>query len=934
MVSDGARPSGKSLPVATTIRSDPASATARSAAKALPVATTIRSDPGALQPLSDSAAGFSPSIPVPASSTPGAAMGPRYELQAELGRGGEGAVYRAFDRHADELVALKIIEGVQEGSAELARLRRELAIARRITHPGIVRLHDLVEIDGRWALSMQLVEGSSLEQRIARGPRLSASEIVKLAHQLAEALAAAHEAGITHRDLKPANVLLHADGRPVISDFGISRASRARFSVVATSTAGATLQQTQEGALIGTPLYMSPEQLRGEPATPASDIYALGLVLVEAATGQLPLVANDLGSLRALRSSERAPALRAARRDLPPYFAQLVDRCLSPDPAQRFADGRQLLLALDQEAEPAPPAVPAAAPSAIRRAGRRLRRAVPAAMALGILFGVGLAAWLLRGRDRPSPLSTPSATQSARGGDAPAFAFAPRGHRRITFGAGCEEFPSFLPDSRRLVFDGTIGARSHLFLVDIGGGEPVRITTSPGWDLAAQVAPDGKSAVFLRLDERNSGAYLVDLEGTHALRLIIAGRVRPAFARDGQSIWAGEQARVSRIDLAGRVLETLTPPPNLTFWTLLPLPDGRLAGAFPTFREGSQRGVAVAAANDRSWRVLLQDDVDEGLALAPSGTHVLGTRHVPSGTELIAVPLAGGASIGLAGSSIQPGKGVAVSPDGKRVAWSTCRDYTRIVPLEGVEDGQPSHGEEDVDAARLPGGRLAVLSRRDGTVRPWLIDPAGSTQPRPLMIDVQPSAIAASSDGTKLVLATPRGLLMVELTSGTSVHPLTTDPRDGSPAFRKDDSEVVFARPTADGSSIMVVPAAGGEAAPTGLTGVALAAQPRGDDLLYLSSEASSAEIMIGSTATHQARPLHASLPPGRYGRPDVSPDGKTMAVARAGTQVVVFDLASGLVLRTVGKGGDEIIRPIFDSSGKVYVARTQWDGDIWLADL
>jgi tetratricopeptide (TPR) repeat protein len=275
----------------------------------------------------------------------GGVLGDRYELLAELGRGAEGVVFRARDRKADTIVALKLLGA---SGARLDRFRRELQLARMVTHPGVVRIYDLVEIAGGFALSMELVDGESLETRLAREPPLTAAEVTELARDLAGSLAAAHAAGVTHRDLKPANILLRAGTkRAVVTDFGVSRLSEA-LSVPASSGASpAAPHLTREGALVGTPLYMAPEQLRGSTRVgPSADVYAFGLIVFESATRTRPHVGNSVAELLALRDAATTPKLARVRPDLDPRLCAAVDRCLSPDKAARFEDGRALSQAL------------------------------------------------------------------------------------------------------------------------------------------------------------------------------------------------------------------------------------------------------------------------------------------------------------------------------------------------------------------------------------------------------------------------------------------------------------------------------------------------------------------------------------------------------------------------------------------------------------
>jgi hypothetical protein len=271
----------------------------------------------------------------------------RYEILAELGRGAFGVVYRARDRTADATVAIKVLSrAATHGSETIARFRRELQAAWKVTHPGVVRIHDLIDLGDRLALSMELVEGETLRTRLARSGKLAANELLPLAADLSRALAAAHRAGVTHRDLKPANIILRAsNGRAVITDFGIARLADAVDATLDNSGALRDTQAdslTRSGDLLGTPLYMAPEQLLGRDVGPAADVYAFGIVIYEAATGMPPHTAPSVVELLEARSQRPATPLSRLRPDLPAEFCAFIDRCLVADPARRPADGDAL----------------------------------------------------------------------------------------------------------------------------------------------------------------------------------------------------------------------------------------------------------------------------------------------------------------------------------------------------------------------------------------------------------------------------------------------------------------------------------------------------------------------------------------------------------------------------------------------------------------
>lgn len=256
----------------------------------------------------------------------------RYEIIALLGRGGMGEVYEAQDRELKERIAIKMI--VYEDLME--RLRREVQLARRVTHPSVCRIFDLGyhQHAGRELifLTMELIKGETLNARLGRQGRIATSESLPIARQLCAALAAAHRAGILHRDFKCGNVMLLGSGsevRAVVTDFGIARPIQSRDETQGPAT--------QPGMVMGTPTYMSPEQLMGEKLGAASDLYSLGLVLYEMVTGVRPFHGESSWTEALKRlSSDPAPPIEVVP-DLDPRWNRTIVRCLQRDPAQRFA---------------------------------------------------------------------------------------------------------------------------------------------------------------------------------------------------------------------------------------------------------------------------------------------------------------------------------------------------------------------------------------------------------------------------------------------------------------------------------------------------------------------------------------------------------------------------------------------------------------------
>ena len=246
----------------------------------------------------------------------GSILAGRYELKALLGEGGMGAVFRAHDVELDEDIALKILHvSVAGEAAALTRFRREVKLARRVTHRNVARTFDLGMHEGLRFLTMELIAGESVAAA-ARRARLSLAEVLRIAAEIARGLAAAHVAGVVHRDLKPDNVML-ADDRVVLTDFGIARVADGSAEVLRT------------GMVVGTPAYMAPEQLENLAVDGRTDVYALGTMLFELLAGQLPFNGDTPISIAAQRMTANAPDLRTVAASVPEGVALLVGDMLA-----------------------------------------------------------------------------------------------------------------------------------------------------------------------------------------------------------------------------------------------------------------------------------------------------------------------------------------------------------------------------------------------------------------------------------------------------------------------------------------------------------------------------------------------------------------------------------------------------------------------------
>ena len=421
-----------------------------------------------------------------------------YRIVAKIGEGGMGEVYRARDTKLDRDVALKVLpEAFTSDPERVARFEREAKVLASLNHPNIGAIHGSEESGETRALVLELIEGPTLADRIAQGA-IPIDEALPIATQIADALEAAHEAGVIHRDLKPANVKLRPDGTVKVLDFGLAKALAPTTEGDPSQSPTLTAAATQMGVIMGTAAYMAPEQAKGKAADRRVDIWAFGAVLYEMLSGRRAFVGDDVSDTMAavLRAEADWDALPS---DTPARLRQLLRRCLERDPRRRVRDIGDARLAMEGAFE-TPGAAPAeSAPEVPRPAWQR---AVPIATAVVASFVLGgLAVWAL-GRDVPaeavSTRFTLTLPESARmlGGSGQLLAISPDG-RTLIYRAdrddGAQLFRRSLDAFETAEIPGTDGAQ-HPFVsadgqwlgfddgqtiqrVALAGGTPQTLTT-------------------------------------------------------------------------------------------------------------------------------------------------------------------------------------------------------------------------------------------------------------------------------------------------------------------------------------------------------------------------------------------------------------------------------------------------------------------------
>jgi Tol biopolymer transport system component len=883
-----------------------------------------------------------------------------YRLVEKIGEGGMGVIWKATDTSLDREVAIKVLpDAVARDAERLARFEREARLLATLNHPNIASVYGLHDVDGTRFIAMELVPGDDLAQRLVEGA-MPAQETIAAGRQIAEALEAAHEAGVVHRDLKPANVKLDAEGRAKVLDFGLAKAFDSSEGPDGNPAESPTVTSagTLAGTIMGTAAYMSPEQARGTAVDKRADVWAFGALLFEMLAARRPFEGETISDTLAevLKSTPEWDHLPSTT---PASLRAMIRRCLEKDRKRRLRDiGEARILLEDLESGRDPVAAkPETAASAPPRTGYRLR-AVALLAVSALLFAAG---YFLRTPDAAGPSGIrPDARL-----------------RRVTFEPGLEMEPTLSPDGNYLAYSTDDRGNLDIMVLPLAGGSANRVVAGDGDDAQPAWSPDGTRLAFVSARDRSGrlspvgglgagSAYVVARGGDLFVAPAMGGSpiklaeqgAYPAWSPDGDRlVYQSDRAGhwdIWIIDAEGGDPRALTQDAHADYqptWS----PDGRWI-AFVSRRGDSELHVRPAdGIETRSDVALVTATLILGPEWSSDGRWLYFTSDRSSTASAMNVwrarfdptsrTLGTAERVTLSDASdvdVTVGRGDAC------LAFSTAQFTPNIWELE-VASGRlrpitSGHGDEDYAHLSPSGDRLVVQSARGTDSQAlWTVNLEGKFLERITHGAHEALTPRWSPDGKQIAyqLNTDNSAkIVVGSPGGASVSPVTevTSPDAVySPAWSPDGKQLAWSRSDASATSIWIAEI-GGEPRPLveGEGSVGFPSwSPDGTQVAFQRENEGPRQIFTISPEGGEIRPVtHDAI---EYSHPEWSPtDGDSILVVVDHEDLALITVSTGEIRRITAfdQATTMVDYPSWSADGtRIYFSFYRKVGDVYLLE-
>lgn len=755
-----------------------------------------------------------------------------YEILEQIGSGGMGEVYLARDTRLGRKVALKFVPPSLTADPQLrARFFREAQLASALDHPNVCTIHEVGQSSSFLFIAMQYAEGVTLKQLIGSRP-MKLDALLSISLQVADALAAAHDQGIIHRDIKSHNIIITSRGQAKVLDFGLAKLMDGPGREQATKAESKlTSNLTGTGAVMGTPNYMSPEQARGGRVDHRSDIFSLGVVIYEMASGEVPFKRGSQAETMNAVINEPHRPVSEFNEEIPAELSALIDRALSKEPADRYQSMGELLRDLRQVgrsvgllgSSDSQGAVIPYVPLGRGSAKRWLWAAALAGLALLVVVGL----WFYSLRDSPQLRREPLRTTP------------------LTSYVGMEILPAFSPDGKQVAFawDGERGDNFDIYVKLVEAGTPHRLTTHPAHDAFPAWSPDRSLIAFRRHTQESSAIYLIpSLSGPERKLAEIFSRLLGsqvggdglAYSLDGKFLAvpdkgsSAEPFSIFLISTETGEKQKLTSPPAGSLGDNTPVfsPDGSQLAFSRLSGQGVEDIYLMPAGGGEPRRLTFDDRYINDLDWTADGREIVFISHREGDPSLWKVSASGGIPERLMTTTGYNIARLSVSRQGNRLALNHTIVDTNIWRMEVAgtkgKASAPamliSSTRADTAAEYSPDGkRIVFCSDRSGGLEIWACDADGSNPARLTDFNGQyTGAPRWSPDGKQIAFeARPGGNPDIYVISAEGGRPrrLTDNPsEDVMPSWSRDGRWIYFGSNRGGGLQIWKMPADGGEA--------------------------------------------------------------------------------------------------------------------------